>query len=70
MSTDNWEELYLIAVTEVDGQRVPERVAAVRNAIRGRLQDLQTSGNHHEERVRLASTLERLDSLEADAKKW
>ena len=66
MSTDNWEELYIVVATEVDGKRMPERAAAVRTAIRERLQDLQTSSNHHEERVRLASILKRLDSLEAD----
>ena len=70
MSTDNWEELYILAATEVDGKRMSERAAAVRTAIRERLQDLQTSSNHHEERIRLASALERLDTLEADAKKW
>lgn len=70
MSADNWEELYILAATEVDGKRMPERAAAVRSAIRERLQNLQTGNNHHEERIRLASTLERLDSLEADAKKW
>ena len=70
MNNEKWEELYLIAATEVEGKKVPERVAAVRKAIRGRLQDLETSSDHHEERVRLASSLERLDSLEADAKKW
>lgn len=70
MSTDEWEKLYILAMTEVDGKRMPERVAAVRTAIRECLQDLQTSSNHHEERIRLASTLERLDSLQADAQKW
>ena len=70
MSNERWEELYLLAATEVEGKKMPERVAAVRSAIRGRLQDLETSSDHHEERVKLASTLERLDSLEADAQKW
>jgi hypothetical protein len=70
MNNQEWEELYLLATTEVDGRRVPERVAAVREAIRARLQDLETSSDHHEERVRLASTLKRLGWLEVEAQKW
>ncbi len=60
----------MIAAKEVDGKKVPDRVDAVREAVRGRLQDLETSSDYQEERVRLASTLERLDSLETDAQKW
>lgn len=70
MSNEGWEELYLLAATEVDGKKVPVHVAAVRTAIRRRLQDLETSSDHHEERVILTRTLERLDSLETDAREW
>ena len=70
MENANWEALYLLAAKEVDSRKVPERVAEVRTAIRARLEDLETSSDHHEERGRLANALERLDSLEADAKNW
>jgi hypothetical protein len=70
MNNEKWEELYMVAATEVDGKRVPERVAAVREAIRARLLDLETSSDHHEERGRLASSLKRLGWLEVEAQKW
>jgi hypothetical protein len=70
MTNDSWEDLYVRAAQEVDGKRVPERVAAAKDAVRIRLKELGGSSNHYKERVRLASTLVRLDSLETDAQKW
>lgn len=70
MNNEKWEELYMIAAKEVDGKKVPDRVDAVREAIRGRLQDLEGDSDHHEERVNLKSTLARLDVLEAEARRW
>jgi hypothetical protein len=70
VNTEQWEELYMLAAKEVDGEKVPERVAAVREAIRGRLQDLEGDSDHHEERVYLKSTLGKLDVLEAEAQTW
>ena len=70
MTNEKWEELYVIAAKEVDGKKVPYRVAAVREAIRGRLQDLEGDSDHHEERVNLKTTLAHLDVLEAEARMW
>ena len=65
-----WEDLYMLAAKEVDARKVPQRVAAVREAIRARLQDLQGDSDHHEERAYLATTLGKLDVLESEARRW
>jgi hypothetical protein len=70
MNNDKWEQLYLQAAMETDGMKVPQRVAAVKEAIQGRLQDLEQSTDHHNEREQMKMTLPRLDSLEADAQRW
>lgn len=70
MNSEKWEELYVLAAKEIAGKRMPERVAAVREAIRGRLQDLEQSSDHHAERRRLETALRALNVLEADAEKW
>lgn len=70
MNQEKWEELYLLAAVEVDGKKMPERIGAVREAIRARLEDLERSSNHHEERVKLKSTMGKLDGLEAEAREW
>ncbi len=69
MNANNWEDLYTQAATEVESKRVPERVSVAKHAIRNRLQVLAGSSDHHEERARLADTLELLNALQADAKK-
>jgi hypothetical protein len=35
MNNEKWQQLYMLAATEVDGNKIPERIAAVREAIRG-----------------------------------
>ena len=67
---EKWEQLYLRAAVEVDGKKMPQRIAAVRDAIQARLQNLAQSSDHHEERQDLTRTLRKLDDLEADAQKW
>ena len=70
MTHEKWEQLYLVAATEVDGKKIPERVAAVREAIRGRLQDLEHSRDHHSERKQLKDTLIHLDVLQTESREW
>jgi hypothetical protein len=69
MNNEQWAQLYALAATESDGEKIPEKVAAVRAAIRGRLQDLERSSDHHAEREQMKTTLARLDVLEAEAGK-
>ena len=40
-----WEVAYLRAALEVDGQRVPERIVAAREAVAGRLQEGESIDN-------------------------
>jgi hypothetical protein len=61
MNNEKWQQLYMLAATEVDGNKIPERIAAVREAIRGRLQDLEHSSDHHAERKQLKDSLIHLD---------
>lgn len=70
MNSEKWEELYVLAAKESDGKKMRERVAAGREAIRGRLLDLEQSSDHHAERHRLETALGVLNVLEADAQKW
>ena len=70
MNNDKWQELYLLATMEVDGKKMPERIATVRKAIRGRLQDLAQSSDHHAEKQTMETTLKSLDTLEAESREW
>ena len=70
MANEKWEQLYVLAAMEVDGKKMPERIAVVREAIRARSDDLAQSSDHREERQRMKTTLERLDALEAEARMW
>ena len=70
MNSEKWEELYTLAALEGDGKKMPERIAAVREAIRGRLQDLAQSSDHHMERERMQTTMKNLDVIEAESKEW
>jgi predicted ATPase with chaperone activity len=67
--TDNngWEKVYKEALLEVDSQKVPQRVAAAREAIAGRLRDLEHDSDHHAERSKIEKVLNLLDILESDA---
>jgi hypothetical protein len=70
MNSENWEKAYMLAAVEVDGKKMPERVAAVRETIRARLKDLEQSSDHHAERRYMKKTLETLVTLEAEARRW
>ena len=69
MNHEKGEQFYLVAA-EVDGKKIPERIAAVREAIRGRLQDLEHSSDHHAERKQLKHTLTKLDVLQSESREW
>jgi hypothetical protein len=54
MNNQNWREVYRLAVLEVDGQKMPERISTARNAIMGRLREIEgDSSDHREERDEL-----------------
>ena len=63
------DQLYLLAAVEIDGKKMPDRIVAVRQAIKGRLQDLERRTDRYGERRRLNTSLKILDILEADAQK-
>jgi hypothetical protein len=70
MNNDKWEELYLLATTEVSGKRMAERIFTVRSAIQERLQDLAQSSDHHAERKKMETALKSLDTLEIESREW
>ena len=72
MSAENasWEERYMQTILEVDGQKMPQRITATRQAIAGRLQDLEHDSDHHAERHQIENALRALSQLEAEAQQW
>ena len=69
-SNKPWEEQYLRAALEVDGQKMPERIIAAREAVAGRLKDLEGNSNHHAERHEMVSALAVLANLEDETRVW
>jgi hypothetical protein len=65
-----WEAVYHRAVLEVDGKKMPELIAAARQAIEERLQGLAGNPNHHAERQQVEDALRALTVLEWEAKHW
>ncbi len=63
-NNENWEELYQQAVLELDFQKI----VATRDAIAGRLRDLENNSDHHSERHRIEDALHALILLERDIK--
>jgi hypothetical protein len=61
-NNENWEELYQQAVLELDFQKI----VATRDAIAGRLRDLENNSDHHSERHRIKDALDALMLLERD----
>ena len=66
----SWQEKYMQTIVEVNGQKMPERIAATRQAIAGRLQDLEHDTDHHTERTRLEAALRALSVLERRVQTW
>jgi hypothetical protein len=65
-----WEELYLRTILEVNGHRMPERITATRQAISGRLHDIEHDSNHHAERHQIENALTALSVLEVETREW
>jgi hypothetical protein len=70
MNHDNWEETYRLAVLEVDGQKMPERISAARKAITGRLREIEGNSDHREERAKLEHALHALKVLTTETEAW
>ena len=67
---ENWVESYLTAALEVDGEKMPGRIVAARDAVADRLQDLKGNPDHHAERHEIESALAALTSLEVEVTIW
>ena len=65
-SNANWEEQYLQTIVAVSGQKTQERITATRQAISGRLHDLEHDSDHHAERYQIENALKALSVLEAE----
>ena len=63
-----WEQLYEQATLEGDSQKMSELILATREAIAGRLRDLEHDSDHHSERSRIEDALYALMVLERDIK--
>ena len=66
----NWQEQYIQTVLEVNGQKMPERINATRQAISGRLNDFQHDSDHQAERHQIEKALRALSVLEAETQGW
>ena len=67
---ESWEEKYMQTVQEVSAEKMPERIAATRQAIAERLRDLEQSNDHHVERQEIEKALKALSMLEEEVKEW
>ena len=65
-----WEELYLRTILEVNAHKMPERITATRQAISGRLHDLEHDSDHHAERQQIEDALRALAVLECETERW
>ena len=65
-----WMEAYLRAALEVDGQKMPQRIVMAREAVAGRLKNLEGDSDHHAERHDMESALAALAILEDEARTW
>jgi len=69
-SLDSWQERYMQTILEVSGQKMPERITATRQAIAGRLRDLEHDSDHHAERHQIENALRALSVLEDEVQHW
>ena len=65
-----WEVAYVRAALEVNGQEMPGRIVAARQAVADRLNDLKGSSDHHAERHEMESALAALTCLEVEVEIW
>ena len=70
LETTKWDELYLRTILEVDGHKMPERITATRQAISGRLHDIEHNSDHHAERQQIENALRALSVLEGETQQW
>jgi hypothetical protein len=65
-----WDELYMRTILKVNGHRMPERITVTRQAISGRLHDLEHDSDHHAERQQIENALKALSVLEIETQGW
>ena len=53
---EGWQEEYMQTVQEVSAEKMPERIAATRQAIAERLRDLREASDHHAERQEIENS--------------
>ena len=70
MNHENWQEVYRVALLEVNGQRMPERISAAHKAIAERLREIEASSDHQAERVRIGDALRALSVLTTESQTW
>ena len=70
LETTKWDELYLRTILEVDGHKMPERITATRQAISGRLHDIEHNSDHHAERQQIENALRALSVVEVELQQW
>jgi GTP1/Obg family GTP-binding protein len=63
-----WQELYMQTILEVNATKMPERIAATRQAIFGRLRDLEHDSDHHAERHKMQDALNALSAFETETR--
>ena len=66
-SEDNpWFEVYKAAMLELNPQKLPERIAAAREAVRLRLEEIRGDSDHRAERCQMEDALNVLRTLERE----
>jgi hypothetical protein len=70
MNKEKWEEAYRLAMLEVDGRKMPERISTAREAMVGRLREMQNDSDHQEERGRLDHALNALKVMTTESQEW
>ena len=67
---EGWQEEYMQTVQEGSAEKMPERIAATRQAITERLRELKEDSDHHAERREIEKALRALSTLEEEVKEW
>jgi hypothetical protein len=65
-----WNDAYIRAALEVDVHKMPDRIFAARDAVAGRLKDLEGDSDHHAERHEIETALAALGGLELETRVW
>lgn len=66
----SWHVAYLRAALETDVQKMAGRLLAARDAVAGRLKNLEGNSDHHAERHEMQSALAALNCLENEVRIW